>query len=119
MSDVRQVKERCELCGRAVRRLDRHHLIPRTRHRTRRNKRRFTRQEVHERIVRLCKPCHRMVHATLSEKELERDYNTLEALRSHPDIAAFVGWVRTRRDDRNIRVRRTTRRREARKAKRR
>ncbi|MFW6146209.1 MAG: hypothetical protein ACOC7R_02630 [Planctomycetota bacterium] len=119
MSDARDVKQRCDLCGRTVRRLDRHHLIPRTRHKTRRNKRRFSRQEVHERTAMLCKPCHKMVHATLSEKELERDYNTLEVLRSHPEIAAFVAWVRSKRDDRTIRVRPTTRRREARKAKRR
>jgi len=29
----------------------------------------------------------------LTEKELERDYNTVEALLSHPDILRFVRWI--------------------------
>jgi hypothetical protein len=29
----------------------------------------------------------------LTEKELEREYNTVEALLSHPDILRFVHWV--------------------------
>ena len=85
---------RCELCGRQAGRLERHHLIPRTRHRNRRNKRNFDRREVHERILLLCRACHSQLHATFSEKELEYDYNTLEAIRAHPDTRKFVRWVR-------------------------
>jgi len=29
----------------------------------------------------------------LTEKELERDYNTVEALLSHPGILRFVRWI--------------------------
>jgi hypothetical protein len=85
---------RCELCGRKCARLDKHHLIPRTRHSNKRNKKQFDRREVHDRLAMLCKPCHKTVHATLTEKELEREYNTLEALRSHEQISRFVKWVR-------------------------
>jgi hypothetical protein len=83
----------CELCGRAARELTRHHLIPRTRHKNKRNKKMFDRQEIH-RTVDLCRPCHRHIHATLDNKTLEREYNTVEALLSHPDIGRFVAWIR-------------------------
>jgi ribosome maturation factor RimP len=82
----------CELCGREVQRLTRHHLVPRTRHKNKRNKKTFDRREVHF-TVGLCSPCHRHIHAVLDNKELEREYNTLEVLRSHPDVERFVAWV--------------------------
>jgi hypothetical protein len=40
--------------------------------------------------------CHREIHATLSEAELARDFASIEALRAHPRIAAFVAWVARR-----------------------
>ena len=83
----------CELCGRAAQDLTRHHLIPRTRHKNKRNKKMFDRQEIH-RTVDLCRPCHRHIHATLDNKTIEREYNTVEALLSHPDISRFVAWIR-------------------------
>ena len=82
----------CELCGRVVKRRTRHHLIPRSRHANKRVKRSFGRDELH-RTVLLCGACHRQVHRTLTEKELEREYNTVEALLSHPDISRFVRWI--------------------------
>lgn len=40
--------------------------------------------------------CHKEIHATLTEAELARDYNTPEALRSHPHLARFAAWVAKR-----------------------
>ncbi len=37
--------------------------------------------------------CHRTIHKTLTNKELERGYSSPEALRAHPDIAKFVDWI--------------------------
>lgn len=82
----------CGLCGREVSRLTRHHLVPRTRHKNKRNKKTFDRREIH-RTVGLCPPCHRHVHTILDNKELEREYNTLEALKDHPGVGKFVAWV--------------------------
>ena len=82
----------CGLCGRVVERRTRHHLIPRSRHTNKRVKRSFSREELH-RTVPLCGACHRQIHRTLTEKELERDYNTVEALLSHPVISRFVQWI--------------------------
>ena len=45
------------------------------------------------RTVDLCRPCHRNVHASLSNGDLERGYDSLEALSSHPDVKRFTDWV--------------------------
>lgn len=37
--------------------------------------------------------CHKEIHATLSEAELAREFNTPEALRAHPRLAKFFAWV--------------------------
>ena len=49
--------------------------------------------------------CHKVIHKTLSETELARHYNTPKALRAHPDLARFYGWVAKRPPDWNGRVR--------------
>lgn len=85
--------ENCELCKRSVESLTKHHLIPRTRHRKKRNKRLFSRQDVKTRILWVCRPCHNHIHDILTEKELEASYNTREALLEHPDIWRFVDWI--------------------------
>ncbi len=93
----------CALCGRAVERVSRHHLVPRSRVRkAKRRGREVTPAETE--TVPLCRPCHGMVHATLSEKELQRSYPTLEALREHPEIGRFVRWVRKQDPSRGVRV---------------
>ena len=40
--------------------------------------------------------CHKQVHATLTETELARRYNTPQALRAHPGLAKFAAWVARR-----------------------
>jgi hypothetical protein len=37
--------------------------------------------------------CHRTIHATFGNKELERDFHTPERLRTHPEVARFVSWI--------------------------
>ena len=46
--------------------------------------------------VRLHQICHNEIHATLTEAELARDYNTVAALRAHPRLARFAAWVARR-----------------------
>jgi hypothetical protein len=43
--------------------------------------------------------CHNEVHATLTEAELAREFNTPEALRNHPKLGAFFEWVGKRPPD--------------------
>ncbi len=81
----------CAICRR-LETLTRHHLIPRTRHSNRRNKRDFERKRVHQ-TVGICRPCHSQIHAVLTEKELEREWNTVERLLQHPEIHRFALWI--------------------------
>lgn len=83
----------CALCGRAER-LTRHHLIPRTRHRNRRVRRQYSLDALQKAVIHVCRPCHSHIHRVLSEKDLERGYNTLESLQGHPEIRRFVAWIR-------------------------
>lgn len=43
--------------------------------------------------------CHKEIHATLSEADLARSYNTPDALRGHPRLAKFFNWVAKRPPD--------------------
>ena len=90
--------KRCELCGREISALTRHHLIPRTRHANKRNKREFDRAEVKRRIAWFCRPCHDHVHALFTEKELERHFNTVAMLAAHPEVSRFLNWIRRKPD---------------------
>ncbi len=84
----------CAICGREET-LTRHHLIPRTRHHNKRNKREFPREVVRQ-VVGLCRSCHSQIHRLISEKELEREYNTIAVLKAHPGIAKFATWIATK-----------------------
>ncbi|MEL6112892.1 MAG: HNH endonuclease signature motif containing protein [Pseudomonadota bacterium] len=74
----------CPLCGRPIPKHARqsiHHLIPKLK-----GGAKGPRVLLHE-------ICHRKIHAVFTETELARNYNTIEALRGHPQIAAFVKWL--------------------------
>ena len=74
--------ELCPLCERELGNIniDRHHLVPKSR----KGKEQFS-------IHRIC---HVKIHSVFTEKELEKKYNTWEKLKSHPDIASFITWVK-------------------------
>jgi len=86
----------CTICTRLGVPLTRHHLLPQCRQNKPRFARHHTRQEGLERIALLCKACHSFVHSTLSEKELEQRYNTIEALLEHEEIRRFANWIRSK-----------------------
>lgn len=89
----------CQLCGRTTA-LTRHHLVPQCRHNKKRTRREFSRAAVtRELLVGLCSACHQQVHALLTEKELARDYPSLERLREHPGVRRFVAWIRDKPAD--------------------
>ena len=71
----------CGLCNRPLGDIsvDQHHLIPKA------HKGKDT--------VLIHKICHRKIHATFTEKELEKYYHTFERLLEHDDIQKFVRWV--------------------------
>lgn len=55
-------------------------------------------------VVLLHHICHKEIHAALTEAELARDFNTVEALRGHPRLARFAQWVARRPPDFQSRV---------------
>lgn len=70
----------CPICGREYgSSTDKHHLIPKTRG--------------GKETTRLHKICHRKIHATFTEKELEKKFNSPEALLENEEIKKFVQWV--------------------------
>jgi hypothetical protein len=70
----------CFLCLRAIgTKVEWHHPVPRSRGG------RHT-EPIHP-------ICHRFIHATLTNKELERDFHNPERLRAHPEVGAFVRWI--------------------------
>ncbi len=70
----------CALCGRPLGvRIEAHHLIPKS----------FRGRET----VALHPICHRKIHTVLSERELQRRFHTIEALRGHEEIARFIAWI--------------------------
>lgn len=87
----------CPLCERKIppSQRDAHHLVPKSkggRH-----------TEYLHRI------CHRQIHALLTETELARQFNSVEALLTHPDVTLFVAWVKTKPDDFMERTRKSQR----------
>jgi hypothetical protein len=81
----------CAICARAET-LTKHHLIPRTRHPNKKNKRDFDRRAVKQ-TVGICRMCHSQIHRLLTEKQLEREWNSVEKLRTHPELMKFAHWI--------------------------
>ena len=80
----------CPICGRDTpsKYQEKHHLIPKSK------KGKIT--------IRLCKSCGDMLHKIFSLKELAKEYNTLEAILSHPDVQKWIKWVRKKPYDFSI-----------------
>ena len=75
----------CGLCGRGFdngRGLTRHHCRPKSKGGTA------------DDVEMICGMCHGMVHATFTNDTLAKVYPTLTALRTAPELAKFVKWVR-------------------------
>jgi len=106
MPESRTANECCELCQRRGVRLTRHHLIPVARHNKPRTRRQHDKRSFNIRVAMLCRPCHKTVHATLSEQELAEHYHTLDRLAAHPDIVRFVEFIRKQPPDAHVTVRR-------------
>lgn len=84
---------KCKLCGRE-KELNFHHFIPKTLHSNKWFKKHFTKEELNQGIY-ICKnDCHKEIHKFIDEKEMGREYNTLEKLKNHPMVYNYIKWVR-------------------------
>jgi 5-methylcytosine-specific restriction protein A len=95
----------CELCGRAIPQLTRHHLIPRIVHRRPRTRRNFTRDE-RLMVILLCRACHKQIHNLFTESELNAHLLLDRNARGAPEVARFIEWVARQPPTVDVRVRR-------------
>lgn len=86
----------CQLCGRTDVALTRHHLIPKSRTIKKKGRRDFDWEAALQNQALLCRPCHSQAHKILSERAMEREYATIEALASHPEMRKFTDWIRNK-----------------------
>ena len=103
----------CEICLRELP-LTKHHLIPVTRHKNKKTRKRHTKERMQE-VIMVCRQCHSQLHALISEKEMDEVYNTLDNLLGHEEVAKFTEWIRKRQPNKRIRVKRPRERRRRRK----
>lgn len=80
----------CPLCGRPNHHPSDHHLVPRSRESHAQD-----RGELGSPPPKLpaCRDCHDAIHATFSNKQLEREYNTVDALMAHEGFAKMIAFI--------------------------
>lgn len=72
----------CQFCGRELGGIvNRHHLVP------------LSKGGAGTPMIPLHKICHDKIHSVLSETELRNYYNTMERLRTQPELEEFIRWV--------------------------
>ncbi|MCX2740993.1 HNH endonuclease [Pontibacter anaerobius] len=81
----KQTDQVCELCGREVLNLSRHHLVPREE------------GGRYGATAELCQPCHSTLHLTFNNRELAQVYNTIPALQQAEPLQKYLKWVRSKR----------------------
>jgi 5-methylcytosine-specific restriction enzyme A len=74
----------CGLCNRMVRKVSKHHLVPKSQGGTE--------------TVLLCGPCHKTLHKFFHNKTLAQHLYTIENLQQDADIARYLTWVRKQPD---------------------
>jgi len=75
--------EICVICKRVLGdvNISKHHLIPKSRGGKK------------SELITIHNICHQKIHSIFTEKELKRNYNTVEKLLAHESIIKFVKWV--------------------------
>jgi 5-methylcytosine-specific restriction enzyme A len=74
--------DQCGLCGRSGVETTVHHLLPKEH------------GGVSGPTVKLCKPCHKQLHALYTNVELAARLTSVEALLADEQIARYLKWIR-------------------------
>lgn len=79
----------CPLCGRELLpgTSDLHHLVPKQK------------GGAKGETVEIHRFCHTKIHSTIDNYQLAKFYNSIELLKSHPDIEKFIKWVKSKPAD--------------------
>ena len=82
----------CSLCKFDCGKYTEHHLIPKTVHSNKWFKKRYTREQMHEKIP-VCRECHHAIHDLIpKEKDLGRKFNTIQELKKNDKIKKYLKW---------------------------
>lgn len=87
----------CPLCERDVPEFSDHHLVPKCRG--------------GKETLPICLDCHKAIHATFTNKQLEREYSTVEALMSHEGFRKTIRFISKQDPSRRFRTKMTKERR--------
>jgi len=82
------IKHYCELCKREVGTLTQHHLTPKSRGGSKGKR------------IMVCISCKDMIHQLIPNKELDREYDTLEKLLANEKIKKYVKWISNKKTER-------------------
>ena len=81
----------CQLCEREKLFLTKHHLVPRARH-NKKVKRDYKGDE--NSVVPMCQSCQNQIHSLFTNKQLERDFNSIGKLKANEDVQRWITWIR-------------------------
>jgi len=70
----------CALCERIVPEITDHHVVPRS--------------LGGHKLIKVCKDCHRQLHALFDNKILAEVLNTVEAIKNNKQFYKYLKWVR-------------------------
>ena len=85
---------RCELCGR-LKKLTKHHLVPRAVHTKKRYVNRFGKKEMRQRGLMICKDCHAGIHDLMPDETERADkYHTKQLLLANEAIKKQIVRVK-------------------------
>lgn len=77
----------CELCKREVEALTRHHLKPKAR------------GGAKGMCAMVCLSCKDMIHKLISNKDLDKTYNSIPMLLQHGKIQTYVNWIKKQKNE--------------------
>lgn len=81
----------CSLCGRTIHNITAHHVHPRVGG-NRRGPAGFTEEQLGKHVP-ACLSCHRIIHHFIPNDIMGMSYYSVELLRSHPRVMAWIKWV--------------------------
>jgi hypothetical protein len=84
--------EPCPLCERPNLSPSDHHLVPKSRG--------------GKETLAICRDCHRAVHALFTNKELEKQYHTVESLLEHVELRKMLAFIARQDPGGKVRMRR-------------
>jgi hypothetical protein len=97
-------QEKCLLCGRELAQpFNEHHLIP------------VSQGGTFEPKVNLHLICHNKIHSLFTEKELAKQYYSIELLQANDEMQKFIKWVRKKKPSYYDRNKKANRKRKKRK----